>query len=279
VTLSFVPWRLLRVCVFAVLLLVCGDTFAWGNLGHRITAEVADALLTSSAHRQVEQLLDDESLSDAAVFMDVHRDELREHWPDSPRWHYDNRPVCSGHANYCRDGNCATSQLIRLQRILVDKQSTRAERALALRLVVHMLGDIHQPLHMSDNDDRGGNDVFVRLYAGSERRRLHEVFDTQLVQQAAQGRSAHRYAVELLNRYRAQQAMWQQGTITDWAQESHWLGTKDIYSPLPNFACTQVDSRTITLPQSYVDHARKMVSEQLAKAGMRIAALLNATFK
>jgi hypothetical protein len=249
---------------------------AWGQLGHRITGDIAESLLSPVARRQVAQLLGDEPLSAAATYMDRERDALNARWSGSARWHYDNEPVC-GNRSYCRDENCATAQIKRFQKILGDKYARHDERAMALRLLVHMLGDIHQPLHRADNDDRGGNDVMVRLYSGAERRNLHEVYDTELVKQLLARTPLDEFAAQLLRQHRDEVGNWSKGTPTQWAEETHQLALRDVYGRLPGFACGQPERRTITLPTSYVAQARIDTSSQLVKAGARIAAVLNAT--
>lgn len=253
-------------------------TLAWGNLGHRITGLIAEQLLSPSARQQVQSLLGDESLADVATFMDTHRDELRERWPESARWHYDNKEVC-GAKLYCPDGACATQQIERFREILANKHASRQEREMALRLIVHMIGDIHQPLHMADDHDRGGNEVWVRMYPGAERRRLHEVFDTELVRDNVNHHRDYIYARELLSRTHSQISRWQHGDINSWALESYELGVKSIYDKLPDFACGKEITDTLTLSPEYVRHAHELVAMQLAKAGARIAAVLNTTLQ
>jgi hypothetical protein len=253
-----------------------GAVFAWGNLGHRITGLTAEELLTPTARHEVQSLLGDETLADAATYMDTHRDELRQRWPESAHWHYDNKEVCDTKP-YCRDGACATRQIEHWQRLLADKNNSRQQRALALRLLIHMIGDIHQPLHMADNHDRGGNDVWVRMYSGAERRRLHEIFDTELVRDDINHQRDYRYAHDLIAQHRAQLHEWQQGEVNGWANESYQLGVRYVYGTLPGFACGRDEFRTITFSSEYLRHAHELVELQLAKAGVRIAAVLNST--
>lgn len=251
------------------------DAAAWGNVGHRITGLIAERLLTPTARQQVQQLLGEESLAVAATDMDTQRTTLNTRWPAADRWHYDNQPVCNANAGYCADGNCATQQIARFRKVLADKSIDRTERALALRLLIHMLGDIHQPLHMADNLDRGGNQLYVRLYAGGERYRLHEVFDTVLIKQLMGEQRISRYADGLLQRYQAQLPAWQQGNLNSWSEQTHQLAVTRTYGELPNFKCGQHD-QTLTLSNIYVASAKQYIPEQLTKAGIRIAAVLNA---
>ena len=264
-----------NVCLL-LCLLWSASAHAWGNVGHRITGLIADSLLSDSAHRQVQQLLGEETLSVAATYMDTQRAALSQHWHDSDKWHYDNQGICQ-QMPYCADGNCATRQIERFRLLLADRHASRADRALALRLLVHMLGDIHQPLHMADNADRGGNNIHVRLYAGGERYSLHEVFDTVLVRQLQGAMSIKAYATQLQQDYRTQLQQWQQGNLNDWAAQSHALAGQAVYGHLPGFACQHRDDMTVTLPDSYVRDAKRFIPEQLAKAGARIAYVLNRT--
>jgi hypothetical protein len=252
---------------------------AWGNVGHRITGLIAESLLSTQAREQVRQLLGEETLAVAATDMDTQRGALTQRWTESDRWHYDNQPVCQQQTAYCADGQCATRQIERFKKILADRQASRSERALALRIVVHLLGDIHQPLHMADNEDRGGNNLFVRLYAGSERYRLHEVFDGVLIKQLQGGLSIKHYAASLQQRYGNQLRGWQSGTLNDWAAQTHVLAVQQTYGQLPGFVCQHHDETTVTLPDSYVQPARAYLPEQLAKAGARIAQVLNSILK
>lgn len=260
-----------------VLLLTSTQALGWGGAGHRITGYIAEPLLSAAARQQVHQLLGDESLAAAATYMDLQRQSLSERWPQSERWHYDNQPVCGGQTNYCNEGNCATRQLERWRAILADRSASSAERALALRLLVHLLGDIHQPLHMADNRDRGGNNLWVRLDANGQRYKLHEVFDTVLIKQLMNHQGIERYASRLRKQFQAQRSEWQRGTPSEWAEQTHQLGLTHTYALLPGFACGVTYERVITLPPSYIQDARQYVPQQLAKAGMRIAAVLNVT--
>ena len=266
-------WLLYWLCT--ALCLWITPAHAWGYLGHRITGEIAAAHLAPNTQRRVAQLLGEESLATAATYMDQHRQDLQTQWPQSARWHYDNQPVC-GNAGYCRDGQCATTQLPHFQQVLSDPRRSRSERAQALHIVIHLIGDIHQPLHMADDNDRGGNDLWVRLYAGAKRRNLHELYDTELVKQLMGKLSVPRYAHALQRQFQTQLNTWSLGTPNQWAQQTHELAAQHVYNGLPGFACGRT-LPTLTLTSAYLDTAKQDVAEQLTKAGLRLAAFLNAT--
>src|SRR2546430_12827011 len=105
-----------------------------------------------------------------------------------PRWHYDDVPICASvpKARYCPDRQCNTEQLKRLITVLADTRAASRDRNEALKWLVHLVGDIHQPLHAADNGDRGGNRVPVALAGVRTRGResLHRAWDNDLVRLA-----------------------------------------------------------------------------------------------
>lgn len=251
---------------------------AWGFQGHQITGLIAESLLTEPAKRQVQQLLGNESLSAATTYMDKQRSALSKRWHLSSHWHYDNQALCKFQP-YCLDGNCATYQIERFIRVLADRNASAADRALALRLLIHMLGDIHQPLHTTDNNDRGGNSVKVRLSTGKRQYSLHEVMDTVLVKQLIGSQRIDAYAKQLSTTYQPQFSRWQIGLPKDWAAQAHTLANQQVYKQLPEFACGTPPKTTLTLPEPYLRSAKTYLPEQMAKAGVRMAHILNSTLK
>jgi hypothetical protein len=164
--------------------------------------------------------------------------------------------------------------------VLDNRSTTNAQRAEAVRILVHLLGDLHQPLHLIDNHDRGGNDVYVRLPREQEPRRLHEVWDTRLVRMNLRRRDTEDYAHTLMNRFANERTAWQRGSIEQWASETHTLALEHAYTTLPEFVCrthaaTHDGTDATPLPAAYIDTAKAVIDSQLAKAGVRIAQVLN----
>jgi hypothetical protein len=263
----------------ALIMLWMNDAAAWGNLGHRVTGTIAASMLTGTAQRQVHLLLGDVSLAVAATDMDTQRAKFSEHWPQADQWHYNNQSICNDRPTPCRNGDCATAKIEEARKLLANRGASNAERAMALRVLVHLLGDIHQPLHMADNLDRGGNKTEVRLSDAGEHYNLHEMLDTVLVKQLIGQQRTRDYAMSLTRVYSMQLKNWQPGNVSEWAQQSHEIAVTYSYGELPGFACGHTSQQVITLPASYVQHAKQYLPEQLAKAGVRIAAVLNATLK
>lgn len=263
---------------------------AWGPQGHRTVGAIADRLLTPTARGVVLQLLADDrdkfgNLSGRTTLESVSdwADELHGTPGARPRWHYDDIPVCGGAstAHYCADGQCNTAQLQRLTAVLADKRAPQGERNAALKWVVHLVGDIHQPLHAATNDDRGGNLVPVVLEGVHTRGRenLHRVWDTELVRLAlhTRGRQQPPGNIDALaEEARRLAADAGQGSPDGWASQSNNLARNVAYH-YPGFTCGAVPGNLVVLDAAYQEEAEAIVRERLLLAGARLAALLNQT--
>lgn len=158
---------------------------AWGPIGHRVVAGLAQDKLSEPVRQQVRELLqpDDEStLVDVATWADDLRDTDPARYRSTGKLHYVN--FSSAQCSYqpqrdCRKGECVVAAIERYQRILADRSRPREERADALRFVVHFIADVHQPLHASFKHDKGGNTVQLRY--GRENWNLHAVWDSLLL--------------------------------------------------------------------------------------------------
>jgi nuclease S1 len=253
----------------------------WGAEGHRITGWVADSQLTPHARAALRELVGDGPLAELAVEADTRRTDLDHQYPGSSRWHYDDRLVCHPDVpltDYCPADNCATRAIARMDAVLRNPSGSRSEKRDAVMFLVHIIGDIHQPLHASDNNDRGGNQSRVRLPDSGEERSLHSLWDIDLVRRAARGYSPPTYAQELLSRYQSHLQEWRRGSPADWLAESYAIGQHFAYGALPGMSCDTPLPAGVTLPESYLHATDRVVPEQLAKAGLRIAAELNSVF-
>lgn len=269
------------VVLISLLLLTPRISLAWGAEGHRLTGLVAQALLTPFARSEVNSLLP-AGLADAANFMDIRRPDLQKKYPGSAEWHYDDIPVCdkskTGAAEYCQNGRCASAQIAIFLGVLGDSHSTLEEKREALRLIVHMVGDIHQPLHAATNGDRGGNLVMIMNRVRSSK--LHAVWDTQFVKSSLRGSSESSFAANLVSQSIANLSVLQSGNVRDWIQESHQIAIDTVYGKLPGFACNlDMTATDIELPAEYKTNGQQIVVERIAAAGARIAWLINRTLR
>ncbi|MGN6453582.1 MAG: S1/P1 nuclease [Steroidobacteraceae bacterium] len=274
----------------AALLLSAQLAFAWGPQGHHTIGAIADRLLTPATHAAVLGILADdrdkfgnpsgrttlEAVSDWA-------DEIRSTAADRPAWHYDDISICGAgdKPRYCPGGQCNSAQLARLIGVLGDTRASARERDEALKWVVHLLGDIHQPLHAADNADHGGNLVLVALEGVHTRGResLHGAWDNDLVQLALHERRKQQpprdieaLATEAANLEREVG----RGTPDSWARESNNLARNVAYR-YTGFACNRVPPGIVVLDGAYLADAELVVRERLLLAGARLATLLNQT--
>lgn len=253
-----------------LLLFLAAPGLAWAPEGHQIAAGVALRELTAKARVQVATLLGGANM----LVLDASwADEIRQQRPETGTWHYVNVPVgARGYdaARDCVNDDCVVVRISRDESILADPRATHAAKAEALRFLVHFIADVHQPLHVADRNDKGGNDVMVRL--GAKRASLHQVWDQDVV--AAMGNDSERIAGEIDRSLSpAQKAQMARGTPADWANESFALAQREIYTRLPPAG------RTIHLPDDYARRESQVARLQLARAGIRLAAVLNRIFK
>ncbi len=277
---SLLP-ALLATALTLATLIAPTQAHAWGNEGHRVTGHIAGELLTPRARIRVNQLIPGGDLSEISLYMDINRKELSEKIPGSEKWHYDNEPVCKtlSYAQYCPHGDCASAKIPLAFESLKNGTPPLNDKALALRFLVHMIGDIHQPLHAADDSDLGGNLKFVLIPESDQGRRLHGVWDTDVVKRVLRGSNDAVFAKELLVKFKDKIPAWQSGTVRDWMTESHTLSKLVTYGNLPRFECGKDWPSTIVTPvalsEQYMTAAAETVPAQLAKAGARIAWMLN----
>jgi hypothetical protein len=154
---------------------------------------------------------------------------------------------------------------------LQDSATPPAERLLALKFLIHFIGDLHQPLHAAEHQDRGGN--CVGLNPPQDRQtNLHAYWDVAVVD--AQGSSPEQIANKLDRRVDAGEISgWRRGTPRTWAMETFEAGRRDAYALASKPTCDH--SGSVALPEAYRAQAQKAAATQLLKAGVRMAAVLN----
>jgi len=197
-------------------------------------------------------------------------------------WHYDDVSLCGSadRSKYCRSGRCASAQLARQLEVLRDPAARARARNEALKWVVHLVGDIHQPLHAADHRDRGGNLVQVSFFGERDNPpygglNLHAVWDVHLLGRLAAERGGERVLASAPIG-EADRKAWERGSIPDWIDESHALARDRVYAPLPApVSCGERIAGVIELGDAYYAVAAPVVEVQIRKAGVRLARLLN----
>lgn len=270
--------RLFSVLLFVSLSL---STQAWDADGHRLVAHIAQSQMTPATHKAVNKLLGDMNLATASTWMDREKKNLGE---DKAKWHYDNRPVCDEKTplkSYCRDDHCLSVQLAVHLDQLANASLSKHERRQALLIVTHLIGDLHQPFHTGDHDDRGGNQLDVVFDDGRRKtvENLHRYWDSVALDRAMQGERSDAYSKRLIKKYAAHYAEWTSGDAAQWQNDAYRLAQQIGYGQLEGFSCkTTRDGQAFILSDEYHHHAAKTAEQQLVKAGFRLAKMLNAAF-
>lgn len=252
----------------ALLLVPPAPASAFGPLGHRVVGLLAAQRLSPAATAQVAQLLAGEpepSLAGVANWADELRDTDPDQARKTARWHYVNFPpgdCVYAPARDCPDGRCVIAAINRNFLTLADRGRSNEERAEALKFLVHLVGDVHQPLHAGYQRDRGGNDFQVN-YRG-QGWNLHGVWDSLLLDQRRL--DADRYAAELQRRpaLPIDSTRHSDRAAADWAQESCRLVQRSDFYPA-----------THVLSETYLTTNRALAEQRLRQAGARLADMIN----
>jgi len=253
-----------------LLMLVCATAaHGWGEEGHRIAARIADDLLTDQTRARVRFLLHGNSLESVSVFADHYR--LLD--TNTAPWHFVDIPVSAQRYDPVRDcrehHGCVVEALEHFKTVLADSHNSVSNRAFALMFVVHLVGDLHQPLHCADNDDRGGNEVKVTLFGETNSPsgglwNLHAVWDVGLIEHRGLGEV--QYARRLsAGQSRETIAAMQAGTTIEWALQSHSNAVHFAYQIPANHE----------LGATYFRKVRPVLDDSLLKGGLRLARVLN----
>jgi hypothetical protein len=246
--------------VAVILLCGCVSSFGWGPEGHSLVARIAWDELTPAVQAKVTEIL-----GSGVTIQSVSSwpDQIRRDRAATAPWHYIDIPIDKPHLDMARDcpkGDCVISKIEEFRKQLRDPAVQGVERREALMFLIHFVGDMHQPLHCSDNKDKGGNDVHV-VFNGRPTN-LHSVWDSGLL--GLMGKED-----DLLPVYEKDAAKhenkWARGSVSDWAEESHKEAQRTTYGRLPKVAA----GTPITIDAKYDKKAEPLVSQQIEKAGVR----------
>jgi hypothetical protein len=268
----------------------CSQAFAWGDLGHEVTALIAYRHLSPTARTALDALLasDTDTLTagdfaSRATWADKYRNTHRE----TAAWHFvdieidqpDLKDACFGFpalppkqlASQGPAQDCVVNKIEEFSAELKNPSTPGPERLLALKFLIHFVGDLHQPLHAADHHDRGGNCISLSPAQGAQNN-LHAYWDVSVVN--ALGQSAAQIADQLDARLRAADIKeWTAGTPQNWAMDTFEIGRRDVYALASTPTCQSGGS--VALTPAYRAQAEKDAATQLGKAAVRLAALLN----
>jgi hypothetical protein len=235
----------------------------WGRTGHRAMGEIATSHLSNKAKREISKLLDGASLALVSTYGDEIKSDER--YRDYYAWHFVNYPFGTDYESQPKsDRGDIIQGIAKCIEILESEDANKADKAFHLKLLVHFIGDLHQPLHVGIAKDRGGNDFQVRWF--DEGTNLHSVWDQKMIE--SYNMSYFELAANSRKLSKAQLEQLQQGTVLDWMKESRIL-CEDIY------VNTKVGEKLgYNYMYKYVETARF----QIQKGGIRLAKILNDIF-
>lgn len=274
-TRRFFTRALYALIVLSITCLLPGRAAAWGDKGHQIIARVATDRLSNSARKEIASLLEEgetlESVSGWADQVRLHRS-----------WHSIEISVNVGDYLQSRDcprGVCIIEAIEDQKAKLKDPKATPAERADALKFLVHLIGDLHQPFHVTTNDNPDDNGAtLVRVESTYGARNLHAAWDSDIVEYGLKrlGLPIAQYAADLGERSRKGQGIYSaQGSVVDWALEAH-RAAPQAYMLGKDFMVA--NRGPWKLDDNYFRDNRSLAENQLFQAGVRLAKTLNDIF-
>jgi hypothetical protein len=267
----------------ALTLALASPALAYWEFGHETVARIAMANIKPSTRAHVLALLRQSALlntpecpastpAEAAVWPDCIK-KLGDRFKNTFSWHYQDVEICQPFdlESACKDGNCAAAQIEKDVKLLESGKGTTKERLTALVFLIHLVGDIHQPLHAGEDHDAGGNKVGAAygIYA-PPRFNLHSIWDGPLAERAITT------GPSLIRRYTpAEKAELQAGTVTDWSRQSWEIAQHQVYASVMNGQPCGPEPAHVTMDEATIEKEVPVARLQVERAGLRLAKLLD----
>ncbi len=236
----------------------------WGKTGHRVVSKLAQQYLTTKAQKEIDILLDGASL----VSISTYGDEIKSNpkYKALRPWHYINLPLDESYANAKKNPKGDVVMAIKKCIAKVkDQNEHKNERAFYLKLLVHFIGDLHQPMHVGRKEDRGGNSIRLQWFGKTSN--LHRLWDSHLID--SHGLNATQLLGDLEELSPKLIKEIQNQSLEQWVNESQALA-KIIYENTPSNS---------KLGEEYQSRYLPLLKIQLQRGGLRLAAQLNEIFK
>lgn len=246
--------------LFSFTKISANNTPNWGPTGHRTTGAIAENHLTKKAKKQINKLLQGQSLAFVSTFGDEIKSDSR--FKKFNPWHYVNFPFNTKYEDSDKNpkGDIITG-INKCIEILKDKNTSQEDQRFYLKMLVHLIGDLHQPLHVGKAEDKGGNDFQVRWH--NKGTNLHRVWDSNMID--SWGMSYTELADNTRDLSKQQIEAIQKGTVLDWTYESQKLAIQ-VYN-------SAAIGEKLGYKYSYTHF--ETVRSQLQKSGIRLAKILN----
>jgi hypothetical protein len=255
-----------HLVIVLVLITMCQASFGWGTTGHRVVAAIAQNHLSPKATLELQKLIGRENLAMWANWPDFIKSDTTHTWDSTFKWHYVDVPGNLGKDDFLKalkdlPGENLYTQIPAMVAQLKNKSLSKEQRIIALRFLIHLVGDLHQPLHVGRPDDAGGNKITE--YWFDKKTNLHAVWDGSLVEFQEYSYTEYAHILDIASP--SEVADIQKSSLDDWFYESHQLADK-VYALSP--------------PESKLGYKYNYIfqhdlDQQLLKGGLRLAKLLN----
>ncbi|GGK66093.1 S1/P1 nuclease [Rufibacter glacialis] len=257
-----------RIILFSLFLYLPFQSMGWGMIGHRIVGEVADRHISSKTRKNIKKILGNESLAMASNWADFIKSDPAYDYLGN--WHYINlkeglsQSAVEAHLKQDTSTNAFT-RINYLVAQLKKKDLPHAQQVMNLRLLIHFIGDVHQPMHVGRPEDLGGNRIRVEWF--NQPSNLHRVWDSQLIEY--QQLSYTEYATAINFTTKSQVKTWQSQLAPVWFFESYQIA-QQLYKGISK----PEEKLSYRYNFDYVD----TLNEQLLKGGVRLAGVLDEIF-
>lgn len=267
------------LCLALAIVFIANNIYSWGDVGHKTIAYIAEINLSKKTLRKIHALFSHE---DDFISVSTWADDIKKARSETQPWHYIDIPIrenikITDLPNYYNGDSNLISQLNKKINDLKDAKTDQQTKQEALMFIIHFIGDLHCPLHCSDDTDRGGNEKKVVFINPKTKRantlKLHALWD-HLIEVKAED-IPETYGAALNKKItKKMKEEWQKGSIEYWALETYNLSKHVIYKELkPGESETK-----IILSKDYHEMMKPYVDEQLEKAGIRLAFILEDIF-
>lgn len=235
----------------------------WGQIGHRTIGHIADGMLTKKAQKAVKRVLGTETLAELSTWMDEIRSDDTYDYANT--WHYCTIPDGMTYDEApTQEGGDVIWAIEKVMKELKQGGLSAEQEATHLKFLVHLVGDIHQPLHVGNGEDRGGNDVRVQWFGSNTN--LHSVWDSRMID--GKQFSYTEFADWVNHPSSAEVKSWQSATVRDWAEES--MSYRDQVYAIP-------ENGRLSYRYSYDNF--DLVKHRVLQAGVRLAGVINEIYK
>lgn len=232
----------------------------WGKTGHRVVGQVAQDNLTPSALKAVTEILNGETLATVSTWSDEIKSDSS--YDEFKKWHYVNLPLDKKYCEVEHQSENIVTAIKKCIAVLKDSTSTKEDKTFHLKFLVHLVGDIHQPLHVGRYEDLGGNKIYVKFFG--ENSNIHRVWDSDMINNF---KMSYTELSDYLQSYK--KIDFEQGDAVCWANESQHH-VKRIYSKIEG-------QERLSYP--YLFDNFHIVKDRLFRAGIRLANILNQIYE